>query len=287
MIHDKTCHGSSKESQTQVLLASTPLSTSNMPSPNYAAYTQLANGQAISLGRARPQWEGPVTAYPNLDVSSLLEGTTRILCFNPLTFMTFGEMDYEEPDVGLKLARWDNKTLQTRKIFIFDVEGYALRCAQSQWHPERDAYLKTHSIARVLKTSAEYETAHAQAEVLYYIISKVGDKLDELAVSTTNIPVSSTSHTSHSILACQCAKWRRGRPSAWPSNAASKTKSSSSDGLYGRTHGRTRRPKTSMRVRYSDVCTTSAMNVAHPSRTSQGGWCSSQYTIGPEINSGP
>ena len=67
--------------------------------------------------------------------------------------MTFGEMDYEEPDLGLKLTRWDNKTLQSRKIFIFDIEGYALRCAQSQWHPERDAYLKSHSIARVLKTS--------------------------------------------------------------------------------------------------------------------------------------
>ena len=82
-----------------------------MLSPNYAAYTRLASSQAISLGRTCPQWEGPVTAYPNLDVSSLPKGATHVLCFNPLTFMTFGDMDYEEPDLGLKLARWDNKTL--------------------------------------------------------------------------------------------------------------------------------------------------------------------------------
>ena len=257
-----------------------------MPSPNYAAYTRLASGQAISLGRARPQWEGPVTAYPNLDVSSLPEGSTRILCFNPLTFMTFGDMDYEEPDLDLKLTRWDNKTLQSRKIFIFDVEGYALRCARSMWHPEHDRTLKEYSIARVLKTSAEYETAHAQAEILYYIISKVGDKLDELAVSDTTTPVYHTSNLSHSILACQYVTWRGGRQLALPSNEESKTRLSSSDGLYGRTHGRTRRPKTSTRVRCSGACTTSATNVARPSRTSRGGWCFSPYTTGPATNSG-
>ena len=179
--------------------------------------------------------------------------------------MTFGEMEYEEPDLSLKLARWDNKTLQTRKIFIFDVEGYALRCAQSLWHPERDAILKTYSIARVLKTSPEYETAHAQAEILYYIISKVGDKLDELAVSITIHPVSSTTDTTRSILAYQCGTWSDGRRSAWPLNGAFKTRWSSSDNLYSRTHGRTRRPKTSARVRCLGVCTTSATNVAHPS----------------------
>ena len=154
------------------------------------------------------------------------------------------------------------------------------------WHPEHDRTLKEYSIAHVLKTSTEYETAHAQAEILYYIISKVGDKLDELAVSTTINPVLYATNLPHSILVYQCATWRSGRRSAWPSNEESKTRSSSSDGLYSRTHGRTRRPKTSARVRCLGVCTTSAMNVAHLFRTSRGGWCSSQYTTGPEINSG-